>query len=154
MPLLFFRDLPLLQEVFSVGSECVNQHTGLQTHASVNLVRSNIIAVSCLQDFLLSRNGQLELPAGYIRCLRMWMLVGSANASFLERYLDNHQVVVIPHNLACDTFSRRFPRNVRTYLPTATRYCSRFRCTALLLSAALFLRTTLYLGTALFLVTP
>ena len=92
-----------------MGREGIDQDTGLEANAPVQLIRSNIIAVTGRQHLLLATDLQLKFTAGYVGCLAVEMLVHIAHSTLLKFHFDDHQLAVIAHNLAYYALTGRLP---------------------------------------------
>ena len=59
----------VLEEILTHRTEGVDEHTGLQTYATMYLVRGNIVAITGLEHALFAADGHLKLPTGHIGAL-------------------------------------------------------------------------------------
>ena len=104
--------MSVLEEILAHRTECVDEHTGLKTYATMYLVGGYIVAVAGLEHALLAPDAHFKLPAGHIGALRVVVGVWGAHGSRIEFHFHHHQLAVVGHDLPLDTWGRVCPFDI------------------------------------------
>jgi hypothetical protein len=107
--ILYCRTASFLQEIQPHRGEAVDEYAGFQTFAAVFEVGFHVQAIPCADDFGFVSDGESELAAGHEGGLGMEMGVCIALGTLFEFYFDEHDLTVVTHDLAGDSFAGGFP---------------------------------------------